>query len=138
LVRLVSGFAEGADQMAVEAAPERWQIEAILPFAQDEYLHDFAKSAAGDGRDVREAFMQALERADTVTELAHPAKAHAARREQHYAEAGSYLIRQIDVLIAVWDGKPPKTGGTGAFAKNAFEGGIPVVWLSTHDDQPPR
>src|SRR5262249_53500770 len=37
-IRLISGFAEGADQMAVVACPPGWQIEAILPFPRDEYL----------------------------------------------------------------------------------------------------
>src|SRR5262249_5648942 len=37
-----------------------------------------------------------------------------------------------------WDGKPPKTGGTGAIAREACAGGIPVVWLTTKDEAPPR
>src|ERR1044072_9029975 len=32
VIRLVSGFAEGADQMAVLACPGAWQIDALLPF----------------------------------------------------------------------------------------------------------
>src|SRR5215468_7512621 len=55
-VRLICGFAEGADQMAVAACPAGWQIEAILPFPRDEYLNDFAQSAA-DGSDVRNEFL---------------------------------------------------------------------------------
>ena len=35
------------------------------------------------------------------------------------------------------DGEPPKTGGTGALARRAYEGGIPVVWLSTLDGPTP-
>jgi hypothetical protein len=41
-VRLVCGFAEGADQLAVAASPPDWQVEAILPFGKDEYLNDLA------------------------------------------------------------------------------------------------
>src|SRR5262245_31482261 len=47
--RLVCGFAEGADQIAVATCPARWRVEAILPFPRDDYLRDFAASAAGDG-----------------------------------------------------------------------------------------
>ncbi len=136
-VRLVSGFAEGADQMAVQASPPGWEIEAILPFRTSEYLNDFTASAAGDGRNVRAEFEASLARADTVTELVS-APAGGEPRDKAYADAGSYQLRQIDVLVAVWDGRPPKTGGTGAIAKNAFEGGIPVVWLSTAEEHPPR
>ena len=48
------------------------------------------------------------------------------------------MLRQIDILVAVWDGKPPKAGGTGAVVREAAAGGIPVVWLSTEDEAPPR
>src|SRR5215510_5513388 len=50
-IRLISGYAEGADQMAVAACPAAWAVEAILPFPRDEYLKDFTRSAS-DGRDV--------------------------------------------------------------------------------------
>ena len=69
-IRLVSGFAEGADQMAVAACPADWTVEAVLPFPKDEYLKDFAQSAAGDGRDVRREFETSLKRAAVVTEVA--------------------------------------------------------------------
>lgn len=134
LIRLISGFAEGADQIAVAACRSSWQIEAILPFPHDEYLKDFAQSA-GDGRDVRNEFRQCLAKATAVTEIAYP---QSGNRDQGYAGAGGFLLRQIDVLVAVWDGKPPKTGGTGAIVREAAAGGIPVVWLSTQDNAPPR
>src|SRR6267143_2134271 len=38
VIRLICGFAEGADQMAVAACPSGWRIEAILPFPKNEYL----------------------------------------------------------------------------------------------------
>jgi hypothetical protein len=131
--RLTCGLAEGADQIAVATCPAGWRIEAILPFPRDEYLKDFAASAAGDGRDVRDEFRESLAKASVVTELAS-----SGNRDQGYAEAGGFLLRQIDMLIAVWDGKQPKTGGTGAVAREAIAGGIPVIWLSTLDDAPAR
>src|SRR5712691_2304520 len=51
--RLICGFAEGADQIAVATCPDSWRVEAVLPFPGEDYLQDFATSAAGDGRDVR-------------------------------------------------------------------------------------
>ena len=54
--RMISGFAEGADQIAVAACPSGWRVEATLPFPRAEYLKDFATSAAGDGRDVSNEF----------------------------------------------------------------------------------
>ena len=129
--RMISGFAEGADQIAVAACPAGWRIEAILPFPRQEYLKDFASSAAGDGRDVRDEFLQSLARASVVTEIDNTPSDS---RDQGYAKAGSFMLRQIDVLVAVWDGKPPKPAGTGSIARGAAAAGIPVIWLSTHGE----
>src|SRR5262245_10377726 len=133
--RMISGFAEGADQIAVAACPAGWRIEAILPFPREEYLKDFASSAAGDGRDVRDEFRNSIAKASVVTEIDD---APPGSRNQGYARAGSFLLRQIDVLVAVWDGKPPKPAGTGSIARGAVAAGIPVIWLSTVDEAPPR
>jgi hypothetical protein len=135
LFRMISGFAEGADQIAVATCPAGWRIEAILPFPRAEYLKDFASSAAGDGRDVRDEFLQSLAKASVVTEIDD---APLASRDQGYAKAGSFMLRQIDVLVAVWDGKPPKPAGTGSIARGAVAAGIPVIWLSTQDEGPAK
>jgi hypothetical protein len=134
-LRLVSAFAEGADQLAVSVSPSNWMIDGILPFPKDEYLRDFSNSALGDNRDVRSEFLDCLGKASSVTQFPFPRR-H--KREQGYLNSGSYLLRQIDILISIWDGTPPKPGGTGAIAKEAYEGGIPVVWLSTLSDNVPR
>lgn len=130
-LRLISGFAEGADQMAVAACPADWTVEAILPFPKDEYLKDFVQSATGDGRDVRGELIASLARAAVVTELPTPPE-----RNHGYVLCGNFLLRQIDVLVAVWDGAAPKPGGTGALAQEACDGGIPVVWLATGGEHP--
>jgi hypothetical protein len=48
------------------------------------------------------------------------------------------MLRQIDVLVAVWDGKPPRPAGTGSIARGAVAAGIPVIWLSTQDEGPAK
>jgi hypothetical protein len=131
--RMICGFAEGADQIAVTACPAGWRIEATLPFPRQEYLKDFVTSAAGDGRDVRDEFLQSLIKASVVTEIDDPSGS----RDHGYAKAGGFMLRQIDVLVAVWDGKPPRPAGTGSIAREAVAAGIPVVWLSTVDEAPP-
>jgi hypothetical protein len=135
IIRLTCGFAEGSDLLAVKSCPATWQVEAVLPFPLEEYIKDFRQSAAGDGRDVSGALREALKRATTVTELPPPRRDD---RERSYAEAGGYLLRQIDMLVAVWDGLPPKPGGTGALARKAFESGIPLVWIASSGEGDPR
>ena len=68
-VRLVSSFAEGADQMAVAASPASWQVEAVLPFPMDEYLNDFGDVVPGDDPSPRDMFLRCIKRASTVTQL---------------------------------------------------------------------
>jgi len=131
-VRLISGFAEGADQMAVAAAPATWTVEAILPFPKQEYLKDFEKSAADDRRDVRSEFLASLAHASFVTELPTPAS-----RNDGYLAAGRAMVWQIDLLIAVWDGEKPKSGGTGQIVRESSEAGLPVIWLPTRTDTDP-
>jgi hypothetical protein len=145
--RLISGFAEGADRLAVRLCPADWQIEAVLPFPRDQFVDTFS-NAAGHAH-ARSAFEEILKKAHVITELSpppdrmDPSHGHAERetrhREKGYADAGGYFLRQIDLLIAVWDGKAPRTAGTGAIARQAFEGGIPVVWIAIEaKDHPPR
>jgi hypothetical protein len=145
-IRLVSSFAEGTDQIAVAACPADWQVEAVLPFPRDEYMKDFPRTSPDGQTSPQDVFAQSIKRATAVTQLPFTPLERAergiagdsGRREQGYANAGAYLIRQIDVLVAVWDGRAPKTGGTGALAKQAYDAGIPVVWLSTLGDPSPR
>src|SRR6202030_810946 len=40
--RLVSGFAEGSDRIAVAMRPAGWHVEALLPFPRREFATDFA------------------------------------------------------------------------------------------------
>jgi hypothetical protein len=133
--RLISNFAEGADQLAVLAYPDGWLIEAILPFPKDEYVKDFSESATDDTLDAQKDFLTLLQKASSVTQL--PSRSLGSRN-RGYLDAGSYLLRQVDVLVAVWDGMPPQPGGTGALVREAHQGGIPVIWLSTLNKQVPR
>src|SRR5262245_54538007 len=51
--RLLSGFAEGVDQLAISICPKEWSVEAILPFPKEDYLKDFSDSASEGYGDVR-------------------------------------------------------------------------------------
>jgi hypothetical protein len=139
VIRLVSGFAEGSDRLALSACPANWQIEAILPFPQAQYI-DTLTEDGDDAEHTKKSFQTALKKAETVTELSLPEEdgdaAYDRNETRHliksYTEAGSFFLRQIDVLVVIWDGKPPKVAGTGAIARQAMGGGIPVVWIATH------
>lgn len=146
-VRLVSGLAEGADQMAVDARPPGWDLDAILPFPLERYRQDFERSAMDPTVNVAASFETVLGKATTVVQLpeipverrANPSEAAAQEaNEAAYAQLGVFLIRQIDVLVAVWDGYGEDgPGGTGDVIRRAIEARIPVVWIATLDDRAP-
>lgn len=131
LIRIVSALADGTDRMAVAAAPGGWQIEAILPMPRAEYARDFLASNASDGSD--HEFEHLLARAISVTELPLLPGLDVrddAGRAQHYQALGTFLIRQIDLLVAVWDGRQAAgPGGTAAVIARAFAESRPVFWI---------
>ncbi|WP_051661163.1 hypothetical protein [Bosea sp. 117] len=141
-LRLMTGYAEGADQLAIHQRPHGWRIAAVLPFPRERYREDFAPGHSGDGGDGRAAFDALLALADTVTELPG-ARAVPQRRPEDaddataYAEVGAFLLRQADILVAVWDGaRSAGAGGTAEVIGKAVEAGIPVICIDTDGAAP--
>ena len=136
---LVSGLAEGADQIAAQAMfdgaePNDYErrLEVILPFS----VADFA--ATFDTDEGREGLHAWLARADSVLALADwtppPNATDSAvsihRRDRRFATLADLLVRQADVMIAVWDGAPALgRGGTAEVVAQALAQGVPVIWI---------
>jgi hypothetical protein len=134
-VKLVSSFAEGIDQLAVKMRPAHWDVAAILPFPRVRYEEDFVSRDERGAivSDRRAEFASALREASEVVELPEEDGAPAA-----YARAGAFTLRQIDLLVAVWDGaEAAGKGGTAHVVAEALAGGIPVVWIASARDQQP-
>ncbi len=120
-LRCVCGLAEGADTFLAEAALDAgWTLVAVLPFAADEFARDFPEGPA------RRGFHALLARAAVVSEL----DGNRARGGEPYADIGAQVVEQSDLLLAVWDGLPPRgPGGTGDVVAHALECGLPVAVL---------
>jgi len=108
---LLSALAEGADQLVAEAALERgWQVVAVLPMPLDDFMADFATDAA------KRQFRGLLERCvdvqalDPSPRLDHDISNH---RDQQYREQGTVVVRQAQVMLALWDGQDPGCGSVG-------------------------
>jgi hypothetical protein len=74
----------------------------------------------------RPRYDELLRRASDVVELPHREVV-----DQAYVDAGHELIRQAELLIAVWDGQPSRgPGGTADVVAAARRAGLPVtvVW----------
>ncbi len=118
---IVSPLAEGADRLAVQRALALGAVRLIvpLPLSEAEYLEDFATQ---ESRDEFQAFLARAERVVVMPP--------AADRRDAYAAVGHWVLKHCDVLLAVWDGQPPKShAGTGAIVARARAQGHPLAWV---------
>lgn len=129
-LRFVSAIADGADQIAAEMALELgWELQAILPFRRDQYRDSLADDPA------RERFDALLGRAACALEL--PGEVHDG--VDAYVMTGRATVAHCDILIAVWDGKPPRgRGGTGEVVQLAITRGTAIVHIPLDSGIPDR
>jgi hypothetical protein len=131
VLRLVSPLAEGADRLVARAAlDEGYALVVPMPFAQAEYEKDFAGGeSVGEFRDL-------LARATSRLEL------DGGRGEDEaasYEAVGRLVVRNCDLLIALWDGRPGKgRGGTAETVRFAANGGPPIWWARPDAAVAPR
>jgi hypothetical protein len=118
---IVSSLAEGADRIVAEAGlAAGFALQAVLPLSRAEYARDFDTEAS------RAAFDGLLDRASSVIDLNGAAN----ERPRAYEAAGLFMLANIDVLIAIWDGQVAAgIGGTAEIAGRAVADGIFVVWI---------
>lgn len=121
LLCVISPLAEGADRIvAEEALALGYSLQSPLPFPRYEYERDFATSVS------KAAFDALLNRASEVVELA----GSRAAANQAYEAVGRWVLLHSDVLIAIWDGKPPAgQGGTGQIIAEALTKHITTIWI---------
>lgn len=122
---LISALAEGADRIAAEAALARkWRLISPLPFKRARYEQDFPDSVA----EFRRLYAKAIARHEIDGELLEREQGFSAAG---YAAVGREITAHCDVLLAVWNGKPPKgPGGTAEVCALALEKGAPVLWIN--------
>ncbi|NJC32810.1 hypothetical protein GGR88_000284 [Sphingomonas jejuensis] len=127
-VTLLSQLAEGADQLAADAArPHGIRVAAVLPFDRAIFADDFD----GDARLRFDTHADAVERLWSLPCTRDDG-------DSAYALAGSAMLGQADMLLALWDGGSSRgPGGTADVVEEAIRRGIPVIHLPV-DDAPPR
>lgn len=124
---IVSSLAEGSDRIVAAAGlAAGFALEVVLPFNRAEYALDFATETS------RSEFEQLLGRACEVVELGGDAD----ERPRAYEAAGLFMLANIEVLIAIWDGEVADgVGGTAQIVERAIADGIVVVWIEpSHPD----
>src|SRR4029079_1373988 len=118
-LRFVSPVADGADQIAAEVALDLgWELYAILPFERSAYRESLASD------DARKRFDELLDRSVSLLELpGDPTDGLDAD-----VMTGRATVAHCDILIAVWDGRPPRgRGGTGEVVQFALSRGTAII-----------
>ena len=120
-LHFVSPIADGADQIAAELALELgWELQAVLPLSREVYRASLANEGA------RQRFDALCGKASCVLELPGTAPDDV----EGYVMAGRATVAHCDILIAVWDGLPPRgRGGTAEVVQTAVTRGRPVIHI---------
>ncbi|WP_310468392.1 hypothetical protein [Sphingomonas sp.] len=129
-LQFVSPLADGADQIAAEAALERgYTLHAVLPFGRADYRASLADEPS------RARFDALLARAACALELPGEER----DQPEAYVMTGRATVAHCDVLLAVWDGLPPRgRGGTAEVVQQAIVRGTPVLHVPVDAAQPAR
>jgi hypothetical protein len=134
-LRFLSPLARGADRLAAKAAHDLgYKLFVPMPFPQAEYEEDFTVSKKPEepglsaNGDLNE-FKDLLELVDKDNRL----ELDGSRKEENraYENVGRFVVRNSDLLIAIWDGDYAGggPGGTGEIIRYAARVGVPVWWI---------
>lgn len=117
-IYLYSALAEGSDQLVARISLEFQEISLCVPLPkpQNDYLEDFATD------NHRKSFQKLFSTAVNIIYLSTPEEG-----QSIYDYLGNYLVKQSDVLIALWNGVyNQKKGGTSDVVRLALKAGKPV------------
>lgn len=137
LLRLISPLADGADRLVAAAAPDGYQLDVVLPFPKDAYKATFNPDAHEEGV---AAFDALLERAGPRVLTLDGDTEDATDRRRGYEAVGRLVVRNCELLIAIWDDNTPAKGkgGTADTVQFAIRAGVPVWWIDAAGRHPPR
>jgi hypothetical protein len=129
-LEMYNPLAPGADQLAAAMAlQENIPLIVLLPLPQEQYLEEFPDES-------REVFFRLMRRAQKVIQI------EVVEGEHRYRSLANYLIGQMDLLVAVWNGLPARgPGGTGEVVEGFRHSGKPLAWVradNMHPEDPMR
>ncbi|MDX2415207.1 MAG: hypothetical protein QNK33_08445 [Bacteroidales bacterium] len=133
-IHLISSIAEGADRFAAniflkmknenEVYRKRFELIVPLPFSPDEYKDDF-----DDSSDLEfDKLLKQAKRSFIVNEDGKDSG-----KPEKYLVTGKLVADSSLILIAMWDGKEGKTGGTADIVKYKISGDDNTVAESTFE-----
>lgn len=131
---LLSPLAMGADRLVARSALDLgYRLHVPMPFPQSEYENDF-RHTPGSIAEFRDLLARAGENVFALDGADDDTAARFHHRSRSYEAVGRFVVHNCDVLIALWDGRPPKgRGGTHDIVRHAMEIGVPVWWIDVTD-----
>ena len=118
---LYSAVAEGSDQLVADLALRNEDIKLIitLPLSASDYLDDFETHFG------IQKFSDLVQSAHRIIQLPDQPD-----HETAYQFLGEFLVKECDVLIAIWNGTfSNKPGGTSEVVKLATKMEKPIIWI---------
>ncbi len=139
---IVSPLAKGADRIVARAALELLdaQLEVITPFSLEHYKRDFED--ADDLAEFEELYRRSTKQQHLKGDEAKSNSEAVGASDQHvgYLSVGLRVIESCELLIAVWDGRPPNpksVGSTAHIVELAKARGRRVLWVNATDPNAP-
>ena len=125
----VSPLADGSDQIAAAIALDLgFELQAVLPFDRPTYRATLHNSGL-------ERFDELVARATCILEL----PGEVSDEMKAFVMAGRATVAHCDVLVAVWDGRPPRgRGGTGEIVQLAITRGTAIAHVPVQAEMQPR
>jgi cadmium resistance protein CadD (predicted permease) len=113
-ITMLSGMAEGADQIAVEVALNcGFSVEALLPMPLSIYKDDFNEQSLAKLEEMISHERVMISESSFSKSFDNESLKVQANRNHCYAELGKELIARSHLLLCVWDGKnAAEEGGT--------------------------
>ena len=105
---LMSALADGGDRIVAKAAINAGiDVMAVLPMPQDVYERTFYENV-GSVEEFRDLLSKCRSGVHVLPSEIDPERIN---EEEQYRELGKFFVMHSHVLIALWDGKPPKMDG---------------------------
>ena len=132
-VLLLTGLAQGADMLAAKVARELGvPYVAVLPCELEKYKKSF---------DDPEALAELDDYIHNATEVVivddiekdFDNQPNQNEDSYRYRQVGIYIVQRASLLVALWDGKPPKSQygcGTADVVNIALKSDCPVLWVN--------
>ncbi len=127
-LRIVSSLADGADRLLVESnlVGKAFQLSCILPFNVSEYANDFTHESKLE-------YYELLKLAGYQTKQSRVLELDGKREnaDMAYKVCGESLIKNCDLLVALYDGQSREGFGTAFTVTQAIKAKIPVIWIDS-------